>query len=206
MKIDIGCGANKHSGYVGIDVKNTQGVDLIWDMNKSIPLPDQCVEFVMASRSLCYVDDLFSVMADLYRLCMHKGVVCILAPYAHNFNHISNPHLKHRFDESSPRYWTPHYYEPSHGPKPPGITAYGEIMPPFDFRLLRMEFIYADEYDSSLYEVEELETLQRFQPNMVDEILYYVIAVKQPITLQELDLLSRQTLPRPIVLKRDTDH
>lgn len=201
MKIDIGCGANKHLGYFGIDRKPTTGVDLIWDINKPVPLPDHCVEFVMASRSLCYVDDLFKVMADLYRLCMHKAVVCILAPYAHNFNHISNPYLKYRFDETSPRYWTSHFYEPSNGPKSPETTHYGAIEPSFDFRLLSMEFIYEDEFDSAMYEVEELETLQRFQPNMVDEILYYVTAIKQPISMQELDWLSRQSFPRPVVLQ-----
>jgi hypothetical protein len=69
-----------------------------------------------------------------------------------------------------------------------------------------MQFIYGDEFDSSFYDVEELETLQRFQPNMVNEILYFITAVKQPITNSELDFLSRQSFPLPSVIKRDRDN
>jgi SAM-dependent methyltransferase len=206
VKLDIGCGLNKHPGFLGIDIEPFAGVDLIWDINKRIPLPDHCIEFIMASRSLCYVDDLFNVLADLYRLCVHKAVICILAPYAHNFNHISNPYLKQRFDESSPRYWTSYFYQPPHGPTSPELTVYAEHKPEFDFRLLQMQFIYGDEFDSSFYDVEELETLQRFQPNMVNEILYFITAVKQPITNSELDFLSRQSFPLPSVIKRDRDN
>lgn len=201
MKLDIGCGLNKHPGFLGIDIKPFAGADLIWDINKVIPLPDHCIEFIMASRSLCYVDDLFNVLADLYRLCVHKAVVCILAPYAHHFNHVSNPYLKQRFDESSPRYWTPHFYQPAHSPKVPEVIDYGECTPPFDFRLLQMKFLYSDEFDQSLYDADELEVLQRLQPNVVNEILFYITAVKQPISLYELDLLSRQTYPLPLSLK-----
>ncbi|UYO03968.1 hypothetical protein K2F33_30740 [Paenibacillus sp. PSB04] len=37
----------------------------------------------MASHSLQYVDDLEAVMDEIYRICRHKAVVCIVASYAH---------------------------------------------------------------------------------------------------------------------------
>ncbi|MFD0588326.1 hypothetical protein ACFQZE_09960 [Paenibacillus sp. GCM10027627] len=202
MKIDLGCGPNKHDGYFGIDKRRIADVDLVWDINESIPLPSDSVEFVMASRSLPYVNDLFKVMADLYRLCSHKAVVCILAPYAHHFDHMANPYIKQRFDESSPRYWTPSFYEPSHGFKCPELSPYADSSPPFDFRLLHMELLYDSEFDLSLYDSEELGTIQRFQPNAAVEIVYYVAAVKKVIAEEELDELSRGVYPRPNVLEQ----
>lgn len=205
MRIDLGCGTNKHPGYFGIDRLELPGVDLVCDINEPIPLPDDSVEFVMASRSLPYVEDIMQVLADLYRMCMHKAVMCILAPYAHHYNHIVNPHLKQKFDESSPIYWTPHFYEPTLGPRCPKPTSYARYdnstTPAFDFRLLRMELQYQPPFVPPLYELEELEMLQRIQPNVVDEILYYVVAVKQPVTERELEWMSRQTYPLPSVLR-----
>ncbi len=202
MKVDIGCGCNKQPGYFGIDCREIPEADLVWDINKPIPLPDNSIEFVMASRSLSYVDNLFSVLGDLYRLCAHKAVMCILAPYAHSFVHLTNPNVKQRFDESSPRYWTSHFHEPSHGTSCPPPSPYEGEEPPFDFRLLRMEFRYAPEFSPPDYELEELEMLQRVQSNVVDEILYYVVAVKAPISQEELERLEGQIYPLPIVLEK----
>ncbi|KWX88173.1 hypothetical protein AMQ83_08465, partial [Paenibacillus riograndensis] len=95
MKIDIGCGSGKESGYLGIDRTAWPGVDIICDINEGIPLPDNTAEFVMASRVLPYVNNLFTVMAEIYRISVHKAVICILAPYAHSFPPLSNP-LSHR--------------------------------------------------------------------------------------------------------------
>lgn len=85
MKIDIGCGSAKELGYLGIDCISYPGVDLVCDINKGIPLPDNTAEFIMASRVLPYVSNLFAVMKEIHRISIHKAVVCILAPYAHSF-------------------------------------------------------------------------------------------------------------------------
>ncbi len=47
-------------------------------------------------------------MDEIYRICRHKAVVCIVASYAHVNPHIVNPHYKQLFNERSPRYWTKH--------------------------------------------------------------------------------------------------
>ncbi|WP_339853217.1 hypothetical protein MKY42_01535 [Paenibacillus sp. FSL W7-1088] len=141
------------------------------------------------------------VLADLYWMCTHKVVMCILAPYANHYNHIVNPHFKQKFDESSPVYWAPHFYEPTLGPSCPSLLLMHNIEPTFDFRLLRMELQYQPPFVPPLYELEELEMLQRIQPNVVDEILYYVVAVEQPISERELEWMSRQTYPLPSVLR-----
>lgn len=51
VKLDIGCGASKQQGFVGIDVRPFPGVDIVWDIEKfPWPLPDNCASFAMTSH------------------------------------------------------------------------------------------------------------------------------------------------------------
>lgn len=202
MKLDLGCGSSKHEGFYGIDKKQLEGVDLVWDLNKGIPLPDNSAEWVMVCR-FAHVDDWQSFMAEIHRVLIHRGIVCILAPYAHSFRHISNPLLKHRFDERSPRYWTGDFFQPPHCPVSPADADYGESLDvPFDFRLLRMELFYAESFRPPFYDHEELEMLLSLQVNLVDEIMYHLVAVKEPVTTEELEKLARQSFPEPVCASR----
>ncbi|MFB6367284.1 hypothetical protein ACFCP7_25200 [Paenibacillus elgii] len=150
-----------------------------------LPLPDHSVEFVMASRSLPYVHNNFkSLMAELYQLCVHKAVVCILAPYAHSFAHISNPLFKHKFDEYTPRYLTTSFFQPSQGAVCPYLYAYWPETPlPYDFRLLCMELFYQVPFVPPFYELEELEVLKTLQANVVQEIMYHFVVIKEPVSV-----------------------
>ncbi|WP_379147357.1 hypothetical protein [Paenibacillus sp. sgz500992] len=200
MKIDIGCGSAKELGYLGIDCISYPGVDLVCDINKGIPLPDNTAEFIMASRVLPYVNNLFAVMKEIHRISIHKAVVCILAPYAHSFAHVSNPFFKQKFDEYTPRYFTNRFFQPSASPLSPVIPDYPVPSPPFDYRLLRMELFYQYPFNDSLYEAEELEILKTLQSNVVHEIMYHFAVIKKEITPEELETMSRKSYPEPRVL------
>lgn len=200
MRIDIGCGSSKETGYLGIDRISSPSVDMVCDINEGIPLPDNSAEFVMASRVLPYVNNLFAVMGEIYRISIHKAVICILAPYAHSFPHISNPLFKQKFDEYTPRYFTRDFYQPSCGTLSPPVPDYPVPAPPFDFRLLRMEMFYQYPFNDSLYETEELEVLKMLQSNVVHEIMYHFAVIKQEITLEELEAMSRYRYPEPRAL------
>ncbi|MEC0091999.1 class I SAM-dependent methyltransferase [Paenibacillus macquariensis] len=197
MRIDIGCGSNKEKGYLGIDLVEGPEVDIVCDINQGIPLSDNSVEFVMASRVLPYVSDLFAVMSEIQRICVHKAVVCILAPYTHSFYHMSNPTFKQKFDEYTPRYFTGQFFQPTQSPISPEIPDYPAPIPPFDYRLLRMELFYQIPYQQSLYEIEELEMLKTLQANVVHEIMYHFTVSKKEITIQELEFMSRMRYPEP---------
>lgn len=200
LRIDIGCGSSKESGYLGIDRIAYPGVDIVCDINEEIPLPDNTAEFVMASRVLPYVNNLMAVMAEIYRISTHKGVVCILAPYAHSYPHSSNPFFKQKFDEYTPRYLTGHFFQPSSSVLSPVIPDYPVPLPPFDYRLLRMELFYQFPFDQSLYEAEELDVLKTLQANVVHEIMYHFAVIKQEISQFELEAMSRNQYPEPSVL------
>lgn len=202
MRIDIGCGSSKEAGYLGIDRIAGPGVDIVCDIGQGIPLPDNTAEFVMASRVLPYMDDLFAVMSEIHRISIHKAIVCILAPYAHSFAHMSNPSFKQKFDEYTPRYLTGSFFQPPSGPVCPAIPDYPVPVPPFDYRLLRMELFYQYPYEDPLYETEELEILKTLQANVVHEIMYHFAVIKEDISIHELELMSRSHYAEPRVLTK----
>jgi len=56
-KLDIGCGANKQpGGFVGIDARPLDGVDIVWNLEKfPWPLPDESVSFATAAHILEHI-------------------------------------------------------------------------------------------------------------------------------------------------------
>lgn len=53
IKVDLGCGAAKQHGWVGIDYRAEAGVDIVHDLTLfPWPLPDNCASAVMASHLL----------------------------------------------------------------------------------------------------------------------------------------------------------
>ncbi|WP_068776001.1 methyltransferase domain-containing protein [Paenibacillus sp. FJAT-26967] len=205
MKIDLGCGSRKHPGFIGLDRISLPGVDVECDLNTGIPCEDHSVDFVMASRSLEYMDDLMGIMREIYRVCRHKAIVCILAPYAHTSYHLTNPYFRSYFDEHLPRYLTDEMYlynpiqqnqyiiEPLAGGDREGRGG-------IDFRLLQCEFYYMPPYQSPIYDEEDKRALRQSSLNVVDEILYYFVAAKEPITAEELEELAQHTYLEPLCL------
>ena len=49
--LDIGCGANRQDGWVGMDIRPLPNVDIVQDVEQfPWPLPDECVKTAMASH------------------------------------------------------------------------------------------------------------------------------------------------------------
>lgn len=206
MRIDLGSGENKHRDCIGMDRVNYEATDIIHDFNRRIPLERSSVDFVMCSHSLEYVENLQSVMKDIYRICRHGAIVCIVAPYAHATENMINPELKQLFNEHSPGYWTAHE----------GNSAYQDAYPlsgfttvlkdtkssvaPIDFRLLRMEFFYYPAYHG-FYDDVELAYLRQSQLNVAYQIMYHLIVVKKPITSAELLNINAEDLEEPDYVK-----
>lgn len=207
MRIDLGCGSDKHAHCTGIDIHPGRNVDIVHDFEQSIPLLDDAVSFVMASRSLEYSQDLLHVMREIYRVCEHKAVVCILAPYSRSALHIANPAIKTYFNEYTPFYLTSKEYhrdlEMTFRFTPHYIP---EEAPGLGFRLLRMEMFYYPDVRTS-YKKPGREQLRQSIIDVADEVMYHFIVVKKPVTNLECCVLAAGKLeePKRIVERRRRD-
>ncbi|MEV2363810.1 methyltransferase domain-containing protein [Paenibacillus larvae] len=210
MRVDLGCGLQKHPDTWGLDKVEYSGVDAVCDFNKGIPLEDQSVDFLLAAHSLQYANDLMFVMEEIYRVCKHKAVVCILAPYANNGYHQANPYYRYLFNEHTPRYLTRDIYEVAeYGYKKEPLSAFNPNPSLIiDFRLIRQEFFYMPEYATPLYEEEDRIILRQSQLNVVDEIMFHFAVIKEPISKEELGEMSRRNLEEPVAatFKRYSGH
>lgn len=206
MRIDLGCGQQKFPGCIGIDLIPYDGVDLVHNLNDPLPFHDDSAEFLIASHSLQYVHNLNNVLHEIYRVCKHKAIVCIVAPYAHVTANMVNPLYKQQFNEHSPRYWTQDNHkligDEEHFFSWPPAWSLAEPVPgaaPIDLRLIRMEFFYFPEYGA--YDDLELVLLRQSQLNVAYQIMYHFLVIKEPVSTPDLEMWRSCELEEPLYVK-----
>ncbi|MBR9705528.1 methyltransferase domain-containing protein [Candidatus Pacearchaeota archaeon] len=85
MKLNFGCGKDIKKGYVNLDHVSINGVNVVHDINKfPYPFKDNEFEEILCIGSLEYVDDLFKVMQELYRISKPGAIIKINGPYWHS--------------------------------------------------------------------------------------------------------------------------
>jgi Methyltransferase domain len=185
LRIDLGCGANKQKGFIGVDRFPLPGVDAIADMNGCLPFAAGSVDLLFASHSLEHVNNLLATMQELYRICKHGSQLCVIAPYSEQKLNLANPYHKYVFNEHTPRFWTSYPEAPvdpeefSHPQAPQwGLSRSDNSDPGIDFRLVRMEYFYFPQYAG--LPVEEQRQLRRERVDVCDQIMYHLIVWKEP--------------------------
>jgi SAM-dependent methyltransferase len=86
LRIDLGCGAAKKEGTLGIDAYPGPGVDYVHDIeNQPLPFVDRSVEYVFSSHFLEHITELGRVFGEIGRVCMDQAILELWTPYAwHN--------------------------------------------------------------------------------------------------------------------------
>ena len=80
--IDIGCGADKYPGALGVDIAALSTVDVQADVTRGLPFRDRSVDAVHASHVLEHFDDLVGVMDEIWRVCKPGARFYITVPHA----------------------------------------------------------------------------------------------------------------------------
>ncbi len=82
FKLDIGCGQNKAPGFFGIDIAKSDGVDMVYDLEKfPWPIPDNSVDEIFSSHYIEHTKDIIKFMEELYRIMKPGAKALIRAPY-----------------------------------------------------------------------------------------------------------------------------
>jgi predicted SAM-dependent methyltransferase len=91
LKLDLGCGAFKREGYIGIDnyVSEEQwkdhatSIDINWDLSKGIPFEDASVAAVYTSHYLEHTNIDF-LLREIHRVAQPDAAIHIVVPYANS--------------------------------------------------------------------------------------------------------------------------
>lgn len=80
--LDIGCGANKVPGAIGMDINPRTSADVIHDLDDlPYPFPDGQFDEVIGRHVIEHVHDPMAVMCELHRITRNGGVVKLVAPH-----------------------------------------------------------------------------------------------------------------------------
>lgn len=196
-KVELGCGASKTPGYIGIDRFDIPGVDIVADLNKGIPLESDSVDVLYASHSLEHFDDIKFMVKEIYRVCKDMAIVNILAPYANTDLDRTNIYHNVPFNAHTFRFFT-NSKETNISKdiwKFPHAEAWGlgesdnsEVQ--VDLRCINIEFFYFEEYRAL---AEREKSLARNSLNNVcDQVLFSLIVCKENhhFTDEDLDFLK----------------
>jgi len=112
IRLDIGCGANKMPGFVGIDILPLKGVDIVWDLETfPWPLPDECVITATASHVLEHINPhkgvFIGVMNEVWRVLKKDGQFAFVVPHASSHGYQQDPTHCNMINET-----TMHYFDP----------------------------------------------------------------------------------------------
>lgn len=79
--INLGGGEETIDGFLNIDIVDLPSVDIVADISKGIPLPDNCVKKVRAFYILEHIPNTAAIMEELYRVCQPGARLKIKIPY-----------------------------------------------------------------------------------------------------------------------------
>lgn len=208
VKIELGCGKTKNPGFIGVDRFNLPGVDIVADLNKSLPFDDSSVDVVFACHSLEHMDDIQHTMKEIYRICKHKAFVLVLAPYYNTYTNIANPYHLSNYNEDTFRFFTTEkeslvdineYYN-AHS-YIWGLSDSDNSETPINLMTLDMEFFYFTWYKDLNEDARR--NARRALNNVCDQIYYVMVVNKENEKFEkfEIDYLKEKakTLEPPIV-------
>jgi ubiquinone/menaquinone biosynthesis C-methylase UbiE len=95
--LDVGCGANKFPGAIGLDSNPRTAADVIHDLaDIPYPFPDNEFEEIIASHVVEHVPDVMSFITEIYRITKNGGRIKILTPHYTNPDWPNDPtHRNH---------------------------------------------------------------------------------------------------------------
>jgi hypothetical protein len=112
IRLDIGCGGNKNQGFVGMDKRKLDGVDIVHDLEVfPYPLPDKCCLVIVGSHIVEHIKPwlMLDFMNELWRITKPEGQLAFSHPYGWSHGFVQDPTHCNPCNETT---WM--YFDPRH--------------------------------------------------------------------------------------------
>ena len=95
--LDVGCGANKMEGAIGLDNNPRTNADVIHDLGElPYPFPDNEFDLVVSSHVVEHVPDVMGFVGEMHRITRNGGTIRMLTPHYTNPDWANDPtHRNH---------------------------------------------------------------------------------------------------------------
>ena len=82
VKLNLGCGEDKREGYTNVDIRKEVNPDLVHDLEKPLPFPDNSVEEIIAFDIVEHFSfhKVEEILRDWFRVLKPGGVIHIRCP------------------------------------------------------------------------------------------------------------------------------
>ena len=82
LKLDLGCGAKKKEGFLGVDSVKCDGVDFVMDLTKDrLPLEDDSVDEIFSSHFFEHITDIKPVLKEMVRVSVNETKMEVWTPH-----------------------------------------------------------------------------------------------------------------------------
>jgi hypothetical protein len=92
--LDIGCGETKRKGFVRLDMRPLEGIDIVHDLEEfPYPLNDESCLTIVASHVIEHIKPwkFIPMMDELWRIMKYEGQLAISMPYGFSSGFLQDP-------------------------------------------------------------------------------------------------------------------
>jgi predicted SAM-dependent methyltransferase len=108
LKLNLACGQIKMEGFVGVDIAQCEGVDVVHDLTVTpFPFEDNSVDEIYCSHFIEHLngEQMIKFMEELYRIMKPNATGTLIAPYYSSMRAIQDPTHKSFISEANFLYY-----------------------------------------------------------------------------------------------------
>lgn len=112
IMLDVGCGDNKQTGFVGMDKRDLKGVDIVHDLESfPYPLKDESCLTIIGSHIVEHIKPwlMIDFMNELWRIMKVQGQLALSTPYAGSAGYWQDPTHCNGCSEATWQYFDPRF-------------------------------------------------------------------------------------------------